>query len=278
MDTSLAGKRALVTGAGDGIGREIAEALAREGAIVAVHGRAAARIAATLEAIEGAGGKAIPALADLMDEDAINAMCGEALDSLGGLDILVNNAGICTLQEVPRMTPETWKTILATNLTAPFLVSRAVYPALVESGAGASVIFISSIASAAHAAGWGAYAASKNGLDAFMHCLADELGAHGVRVNSIAPGWIETKMAQQLHKSLASAAGAPFEALYNENMRGNMLNALLTPDSIADMAVFLVSERGRFITAQTLAVCGGCVPGSGGGGSTAERAEALAGD
>jgi NAD(P)-dependent dehydrogenase (short-subunit alcohol dehydrogenase family) len=250
--------------------------LAGEGATGAVHGRGPARIAATLEVIEGAGGKAIPALADLMDEDAINAMCGEALDALGGLDILVNNAGICGLQEVPQMTPETWKAILATNLTAPFLVSRAVYPALVQSGAEASVIFISSIASAEHAAGWGAYAASKNGLDAFMHCLADELGAYGVRVNTIAPGWIETKMAQQLHKGMASAAGAPFEALYNENMRGNMLNALLTPDSIADMAVFLASERGRFITAQTLAVCGGCVPGSGGGGSAAERAEALA--
>ncbi len=236
MDTSLAGKRALVTGAGDGIGREIAVALAREGATVAVHGRSKERIAATLAAIEanvvigGAGGKAIPALADLMDEAAIDAMCGEVLATLGGLDILVNNAGICRLQDVPEMTPETWKTILATNLTAPFLISRAVYPALVKSGAEASVIFISSIASAAHTAGWGAYAASKNGLDTFMHCLADELGAYGVRVNTIAPGWIETKMAQQLHKGMASVAGAPFEALYNENMRGNMLNALLTPD------------------------------------------------
>jgi NAD(P)-dependent dehydrogenase (short-subunit alcohol dehydrogenase family) len=277
MDTSLAGKRALVTGAGDGIGREIAVALAREGATVAVHGRSKERIAATLAAIESAGGTAIPALADLMDEDAIDTMCGDVLSALGGLDILVNNAGICRLQDVPEMTPETWKTILATNLTAPFLISRAVYPALVQSGAGASVIFISSIASAAHAAGWGAYAASKNGLDAFMHCLADELGAHGVRVNTIAPGWVETKMAKALHKNMAEAAGAPYEALYNDNMRGNMLGALLTPDSIADMAVFLASERGRFITAQTLAVCGGCVPGSGAGESSAMRAEAMAG-
>ncbi len=175
------------------------------------------------------------------------------------------------------MTPETWKEILATNLTAPFLVTRALYPALVRSAAGASVIFLSSIAAAAHAAGWGAYAASKNGLNAFMHCLADELGVHGVRVNTIAPGWVDTKMAQELHKDMAAAAGAPYEALYNGNMRGNMLGALLPPDSIADMAVFLASERGRFITAQTLAVCGGCVPGSRGSESSVERAEALAG-
>ena len=175
------------------------------------------------------------------------------------------------------MAPETWKTILATNLTAPFLIVRAVYLALTQSGAGASVIFISSIAANAHAAGWGAYAASKSGLNAYMHCLADELGAHGVRVNTIAPGWVETKMAQQLHKGMAEASGAPYETLYNDNMRDNMLGALLTPDSIADMAVFLASDRGRFITAQTLAVCGGCVPGSGNSGPAAERAEALTG-
>ena len=152
------------------------------------------------------------------------------------------------------MAPETWKAILATNLTAPFLIARAVYLALAQSGADASVIFISSIAANAHAAGWGAYAASKNGLNAFMHCLADELGAHGVRVNTIAPGWVETKMAQKLHKGMADTSGAPYEALYNDNMRGNMLGALLTPDSIADMAVFLASEEARWITGIVLPV------------------------
>ena len=276
MDTSLNGKRALVTGAGDGIGREIAEALAREGAAGAVHGRASDRIAATLAAIENAGGTAVPALADLTDEPAIDAMCADVLSALGGLDILVNNAGICSLDDTPHMAPETWKAILATNLTAPFLITRALYPALAKSGADASVIFISSIAADAHAAGWGAYAASKNGLNAYMHCLADELGGHGVRVNTIAPGWVETKMAQELHQGMAAAAGAPYETLYNDNMRGNMLGALLTSDAIADMAVFLASVSGRFITAQTLAVCGGCVPGSGNGESAAERAESPA--
>ena len=209
MDTSLNGKRALVTGAGDGIGREIAEALAREGAVVAVHGRSSERIASTLAAIDSAGGSAIPTLADLTDEAAIDAMCAEVLGALGGLDILVNNAGICSLQNTPDMAPETWKAILATNLTAPFLITRAVYPALVQSGANASVIFISSIAADAHAAGWGAYAASKNGLNAYMHCLADELGGHGVRVNTIAPGWVETKMAQQLHQGWPTLPARP---------------------------------------------------------------------
>ena len=277
MDTSLAGKRALVTGAADGIGREIAEAYAREGATVAVHGRSAERISATLESIESAGGRAVPAIADLADEGAIEAMCGDAVSALGGLDILVNNAGICTLQPTPDMAPETWKSIIAINLTAPFLITRALYPALIEAGTDGRVIFISSIAAGAHAAGWGAYAASKNGLDAYMHCLADELGDHGVRVNTISPGWVETKMAQSLHQGMAEDTGANYESFYAGNMRDNILGVLLTADTIADMAVYLASERGRFIAAQTLAVCGGCVPGSGGGRAEEEAAQSVAG-
>jgi len=277
MDITLNGKRALVTGAGDGIGREIAEAMAREGAMVAVHGRSLDRIESTLDTIAATGGNAIPALADLADEGAINAMCKKVCATLGGLDILVNNAGIAVLDDIADMAPEDWKSVLAINLTAPFLVTRAVFPALIQSGSDGSVIFISSIAADAHTAGWGAYAASKNGLNAFMHCLADELGVHGVRVNSIAPGWIETKMAKAAHQGMAAAAAEPYEALYNKSMRGNMLGALLMPDSISDMAVFLASKRGRYITAQILTVCGGCVPGSRRNELSAERANALAG-
>jgi len=261
MDTSLKNKRALVTGAGAGIGREIAEAFAKEGASVAVHGRSLERISDTLNAINNNGGKAVPAIADLRSSSAINEMCQATTKQLGGLDILVNNAGVCSLANTDEMKQETWETILETNLTAPFLITQAVYSSLKKSGTNASVIFISSIAANAHTAGWGAYAASKSGLDAFMHCLADELGVHGVRVNTIAPGWVETKMAKQVHKDMASETNVSFETLYDESMRANMLSKILTADSIADMAVFLASERSKFITAQTLAVCGGDQPG-----------------
>lgn len=261
MNVSLEGKRALVTGAASGIGRAIAEAYGREGAIVAVHGRTEPRVAETVAAIEAAGGEAFAAAADLADADAIDAMCGEALARLDGLDILVNNAGVSRLAPVSTMTTQTWDEIFQTNLRAPFLVTRALLPALVASGREASVIFISSIAANARAKGWGAYAASKSGLDAFMRCLADELGPHGVRVNAISPGWVETKMATSLHEGMAAETGRAFDQLYDESMRGNMLRARLTPSTIADMAVYLASEHGRFITAQTLDVCGGDVPG-----------------
>ena len=109
---------------------------------------------------------------------------------------------------------------------------------------GASVIFVSSIAAGAYSAGWGTYAMTKNGLNAFMHCLADEVGGDGVRVNSISPGWVETKMAQDAHRGLADHLGVAYEDHYAANMRANMLGVLVTTDSIADMAVF-PRERAR---------------------------------
>ena len=262
METSLHGRRALVTGAGSGIGAAIAEAFAREGAHVAVHARNEVRARPTVDAIEAAGGRAFAAAANLRDRAAIAPMCQAAIERLGGLDILVNNAGVFTRKNVAEMDLESWDSMVETNLTAPYLVTQAALPAIRASGPGASVIFVSSIAAGAHSAGWGTYAMTKNGLNAFMHCLADELGTHGVRVNSICPGWVETKMAQDAHRGLAADLGIAYEAHYATNMRANMLGVLVTTDSIADMAVFLASERGRHITAQELTVCGGCVPGA----------------
>ena len=262
METSLHGRRALVTGAGSGIGAAIAEAFAREGAHVAIHARSADRARPTVDAIEAVGGRAFAAVADLRDRAAIAPMCEAAIERLGGLDILVNNAGVFTRKPVAELDLASWDSMVETNLTAPYLATQASLPAIRASGAGASVIFISSIAAGAYSASWGTYAMTKNGLIAFMRCLADELGADGVRVNAICPGWVETGMAQNAHRGLAADLGLDYETHYANNMRANMLGALVTTDSIADMAVFLASERGRHITAQELTVCGGCLPGA----------------
>ena len=273
METSLHGRRALVTGAGSGIGAAIAQAFAREGAHVAVHARSDERARPTVDAIEAEGGRAFAAVADLRDRAAIAPMCAAAVARLGGLDILVNNAGVFVRKDVAGMDIASWDAMVETNLTAPYLVSQAALPAIRASGAGASVIFVSSIAAGAYSAGWGVYAMTKNGLNAFMRCLADELGTAGVRVNAICPGWVETRMAQEVHRGLAAELGIDYASHYAANMRANMLGTLITTDTIADMAVFLASERGRHITAQELTVCGGSVPGS---SAEAEDAEAAA--
>ena len=273
METSLEGRRALITGAGSGIGAGIAEAFAREGAHVAVHARSEERARATVDAIEAANGRAFAAAADLRDRAAIAPMCEAAIGRLGGLDILVNNAGTFIRKPVAEMDLDDWDSMVETNLTAAFLSTQASLPALRSSGRGASVIFVSSIAAGAYSAGWGTYAMTKNGLNAFMHCLADEVGGAGVRVNSICPGWVETRMAQDAHRGLAADLGLDYETHYASNMRANMLGALVTTDSVADMAVFLASERGRHITAQELTVCGGCLPGASAQPEEAEAAE-----
>ena len=272
METSLQGRRALVTGAGSGIGAAIAEALAREGAHVAIHARSEERARPTVDAIEAAGGRAFAATADLRDRAAIAPMCAAAVERLGGLDILVNNAGTFVRKQVAEMDLASWDAMVEINLTAPYLVTQAALPAITASEAGASIIFISSIGAGASSSGWSAYAMTKNGLIAFMRCLADELGGDGVRVNAICPGWVETKMAQDAHRGLAADLGLDYETHYAQNMRANMLGALVTTDSVADMAVFLASERGRHITAQELTVCGGCLPGSSAEPADAEEA------
>ncbi|MCY4480762.1 MAG: SDR family NAD(P)-dependent oxidoreductase [Rhodospirillales bacterium] len=262
METSLQGRRALVTGAGTGIGAAIAEALAREGAHVAVHARSDERARPTVDAIEAAGGRAFATTADLRDRAAIAPMCQAAIERLGGLDILVNNAGIFVRKQVGEMDLASWDAMLEINLTAPYLVTQATLPAIRSSSTGASIIFISSIGAGAYSAGWGTYAMTKNGLIAFMRCLADEVGGDGVRVNAICPGWVETRMAQDTHRSIAADLGVDYDTFYAENMRANMLGALVTTDSVADIAVFLASERSRHITAQEHTVCGGCSPGN----------------
>ena len=139
--------------------------------------------------------------------------------------------------------------MVETNLTSAFLATQASLPAIRASGAGASIIFVSSIAAGAYSTGWSAYAMTKNGLNAFMHCLADEVGGAGVRVNAICPGWVETRMAQDAHRGLAADLGLDYETHYAQNMRANMLGALVTTDSVADMAG-LPRERARPATSR----------------------------
>jgi NAD(P)-dependent dehydrogenase (short-subunit alcohol dehydrogenase family) len=257
MAQRLAGKRALVTGAASGIGRAVAETFAREGATVAVHARTLARGRETVDAITTAGGRAIGVAADLADSKAIEAMCADAIARLGGIEILVNNAGMADSGKVTDLSESLWDSIMAVNLKAPFLVSKFILPAMLARGEGGVIIFTASTNGKTADAEWTAYNTSKHGLIGFMRCLAAEVGKSQIRVNALCPGWLETKMAHEVLGKIAAEAGHEPGAFYDEVMRTNMMGALLPASTAADLALFLASDEGRYITGQAINVCAG---------------------
>ena len=251
MPNELKGARALVTGAASGIGRAIAVAFAREGAIVAVHARTKSSARETLDEIGRVGGKAFAVTADISISSQVKGLCEAAIDRLGGIDIVVNNAGIVEFGRVVDMDEALWDRIMTVNLKAPFLVTKHVLPAMLEQKKGGSIIFMASTNGKTADAEWSTYNASKHGLLGLSKCLAAEVGNSQIRVNAICPGWIETDMAKDCFRVIAAQAGRPFEAAYDEGMRFNMMKALIPAEEVANMAVFLASEGGRLAGIQS---------------------------
>lgn len=257
MSGILAGKRALITGAASGIGKAIAESYAREGAVVAVQARSEARAADTLAAIAAQGGTAFAVAADLTDSGAIEAMCQDAISRLGGIDIVMNNAGVGDYKKVVEMEESFWDHIMDVNLKAPFLVSKFTLPTMIEQGAGGVQLFNASTNAKTADAEWTAYNTTKHGLVGFVRCLAAEVGPQGIRVNAICPGWVDTKMAAEVHEDFARDMNEPYEKVFGESMRLNMLSEIIPPQAIADMAVFLAGDGGTYVTGQAINVCAG---------------------
>jgi NAD(P)-dependent dehydrogenase (short-subunit alcohol dehydrogenase family) len=189
----IRGTSALVTGAGRGIGRSIAKALAAEGARVTAVARTESDLASLVREIEAAGGSASSVPADLRERGACDAAVARAVEAGGGLQILVNNAGIGGRAPVAEMRDETWDDILGTNLTAVFHLTRAALPHL--SRQGGHVFMVSSLAGSNAIAGMAAYCASKAALDHFARCLMLEVRHQGVKVTTLAPGSVDTGFA-----------------------------------------------------------------------------------
>ncbi len=181
---------ALVTGAGRGIGRAIALALAREGAHVTVVSRSAGELDSLVGEIEASGARGIAFAGDLRSRSAVDGAVTAAVDCFGGLQILVNNAGIGSFANVQDTSDETWDDVIGTNLTAVFRTTRAALPHLATRGG--HVVMVSSLAGQNPIAGMAAYCASKAALDHFATCLMLEVRHRGVRVTTIAPGSVDT--------------------------------------------------------------------------------------
>ena len=240
----LTGRVALVTGASRGIGRAIALRLASRGATVI----AAARennAAATVEAILAADGKAEMGSVDVADASAIETLVSGALDRHGRIDILVNNAGIAKDQLMLRMKRDDWDSVLATNLTAAFVLTQAVLKPMIRQKSG-RIVCISSVVGQSGNAGQANYAASKAGLIGFAKSVAREVASRNITVNVVAPGLIETDMT----KAITDRAQGDWAAQIP-------LGRLGTTADVAAAVCFLASDEASYITGQVLAVNGG---------------------
>ncbi|MFB7425555.1 MULTISPECIES: SDR family NAD(P)-dependent oxidoreductase [Streptomyces] len=195
MSTGLAGRSVIVTGAGSGIGRAVALAFAAEGARVVVADLNAEGAAAVVEEIGEGGGTAVAVTGDLSEQAVVDAVTATAVERFGGVDVLVNNAGIMDgMQALADVTDAEWERVIRVNLTAPFLLTRAVLPHMLAAGRGAIVSTASEAGLRGSAAG-AAYTASKHGVVGLTRSLAVMYRGKGIRANAIAPGGTRTNIA-----------------------------------------------------------------------------------
>jgi len=240
------GSVALITGASRGIGAAIATRLAAEGATVVVN-YAGSRDAAisVVSAIEAGGGHATAMRADVSDPAACGELVSRCIKEYGSLNILVNNAGITRDGLLVRMSDADWNDVIQTNLTGAFSMMRAAAPVMMKARSG-SIVNVSSVVGITGNAGQANYAASKAGLIGLTMAVARELGSRAVRVNAVAPGFIETDMTAQLSEKVSQAA-----------LTSIAMRRFGTPDDVAAAVSFLASDEARYITGQVLAIDGG---------------------
>ena len=239
----LSGKVAIVTGSARGIGREIALRLAEAGANIVISDIAGAESAA--EEIKKMGRQSLAINADVSSTADVANLVEKTAGEFGRIDILVNNAGIARDQLLLRMSDEDWETVLNVNLKSVFLCTRAVLRQMIKQRWG-RIVSISSIVGIVGNPGQANYASSKAGIIGFTKSIAREVGSRGITVNAIAPGFIVSKMTDQLS-----------EEQKGEMLKRIPLGSLGTPRDVAEAVAFLASEEARYITGQVLGVDGG---------------------
>ena len=240
-------KRVLVTGAGTGIGKGIAEVFAEEGAAVVLHySHSVSGAEAAVEQIRSQGGQAECMQADFTDVDSTKRLAEQAIGFLGGIDVLVNNAGITMTRPVEDVTPEQFDTVFHVNIRAMFFLTQAVVPHMADQGKGI-VINLSSNHAYAGMTEHSVYAATKAAIVGFTRTLSLELAPKGIRVNCIAPGWVIVENHFKVNPDLVP------EDHYQDLPAG----FIATPRDIGRLAIFLASDDSRYMVGQTVIADGG---------------------
>lgn len=251
----LAGRRALVTGGGSGIGRAVAHRLAAEGAAVGVVDVRDGAAEAVASAITGEGGKAFAATGDVGREASVEASTGEIVASLGGLDTVVACAGLAYPGTTHGTTLEAWETMLRVNLTGVFLTVKHALPHLLEAGGG-SIVTIGSVASLVAAGQSSAYDASKGGVLQFTRAVAVEYVDRGIRANCVCPGKVATDLGAN-SRVITDQADASGRRRPGADRLDVPMSRLSEPAEIAAAVAFLCSDDASFVTGVALPVDGG---------------------
>lgn len=245
----LSGKVAIITGAASGIGKAMARRFAAEGAAVLASDIDEARLERVVGGIVERGGTASAQVGDISDRAAAESLIAAALSAHGRLDILCNNAGVLdNLTPLADCTDDLWRKVMGVNLDGPFFACRAAIPAMIEAGGG-SIVNTASAAGIAGGRGGAAYTASKHALVGMTRNVAWFYGPKGIRCNAIAPGAIATPMAGRL---VPNPDG--FDRMKDYF---STVPPMGKPDAVADAALFLASDEGRYVSGAVLSVDGG---------------------
>lgn len=236
-----------MTGGARGIGFAVATALARQGAVIAIADINAQAASAAALKLRETGAEAAGFVVDVADARSVDSLLKDVVAQFGRLDILINNAGIGGNTPFLETTLETWNRTIAINLTGAFIVAQACAKQMVAQGQGGKIINIASLSGQRGGNGRAAYGSAKAGLELLTKVMAVELSEHGINVNNIAPGAIETEMAATAHDAATRSA---YNYLIPMVRYG-------TPEEIGDAAVFLCSDEARYVQGHTLNVDGG---------------------
>ena len=256
MDLSafnLQGKVALITGGAHGIGFSIAEGMAKCGAVICFNCSSEASLEKGMAAYKAAGIDAHGYVADVSDEDAVNAMVAKITEEVGHINILVNNAGIIKRIPMTEMSAAQFRQVIDVDLNAPFIVAKAIIPDMIAQGGG-KIINICSMMSELGRETVSAYAAAKGGLKMLTKNIASEYGEYNIQCNGIGPGYIETPQTAPLRERQADGSRHPFDQFICAKTPANRW---LKPEELAGPAVFLASEASDAVNGHILYVDGG---------------------
>jgi 3-hydroxybutyrate dehydrogenase len=254
----LRDKSALITGAGSGIGKSIAEAFAREGALVAIADINLSAAQAVSKQINSAGGRAIPIQMDVASEDQVNAGLEQVVREFGGVDVLVNNAGIQIINPIVDFSFSDWRRLLAIHLDGAFLTTRAAMRAMISNGRGGTILYMGSIHSHISSPNKSAYVAAKHGIVGLAKAVAKEGAKHGIRSNVICPGFVRTPLvAKQIPEQAQQLGITEEEVIKNVMLRETVNGEFTSMEDVAATAVFLASFPSNALTGQSIVVSHG---------------------